>query len=167
MASEIERKFMITNLNYFTKCKGIRIVQAFLNSTPERTVRVRIKGVQAFLTIKGKNNESGTTRQEFEYKIPLNDAEQLLLLCEPGKIEKTRYEIVYKNHTFEADIFTGENEGLSLCEIELSNEDEEFEKPEWLGVEVTGDVRFYNSVIAKHPYKHNQEYYSLEKRIVK
>jgi len=130
-----------------------RIVQGFLNTHPERTVRVRVKGDAGFLTIKGKSNDSGTSRFEWEEKITLHDAEALLNLCEVGVIEKTRYEILCGKHVFEVDVFHRENQGLLVAEVELNTEDEAFEKPEWLGEEVTGQVKYYNSQLGKQPYK--------------
>ena len=150
---EIERKFLVTSTAY--KAAAIseqRIVQGFLNTHPERTVRVRIKGTKGFLTIKGKSNESGTSRYEWEEAIAISDAEELLKLCEKGIIEKIRYEIKEGNHVFEVDEFHGLNEGLVVAEVELAEEDEIFQKPEWLGREVTGEIKYYNSQLVKHPY---------------
>ncbi len=150
---EIERKFLV-NSDAFKKeaSKQTRIVQAYLNSTPERTVRVRIKGEKAFLTIKGKGNTSGTTRFEWEKEISVKDAEQLLPLCEVGIIEKVRYKIPLGSHVYEVDEFHGKNNGLTLAEVELNDEHENFLKPNWLGKEVTGDKRYYNSYISKNPF---------------
>jgi len=128
-------------------------VQGYLNSKPERTVRVRIKGEKGFLTIKGKSNDSGMSRFEWEKEIPVSEAELLLKLCEPGTIEKLRYEVSFKNHLFEVDEFLGDNEGLLLAEVELTSEEEEFERPSWLGEEVTGNKKYYNSSLSKFPYK--------------
>lgn len=151
---EIERKFLVLSDNYKKEAATKkRIVQGYLNSNPERTVRVRIKGYQGFLTIKGKSNDAGTTRMEWEKEIPVSDAEQLLLLCEKGAIDKIRYEIKSGIHTFEVDEFFGDNEGLTVAEIELSDENEAFEKPSWLGKEVTGDQRYYNSQLSNNPFK--------------
>ncbi len=150
---EIERKFLVSHLSFLSLAtKKSRIVQGYLNSNPERTVRVRIKGNKGFLTIKGKGNESGTTRMEWEKEISLQEAEQLLTLCEKGIIEKTRYEIPVGNHTFEVDLFAGDHEGLVLAEIELESENEDFTKPDWLAKEVTGDERYYNAYLSNHPY---------------
>ncbi len=150
---EIERKFLVKDNSFKTKAlKATAIAQGYLSTHPERTVRVRIKGEKGFLTVKGKGNESGTTRFEWEKEIPFEEAKMLLQLCEKGVIEKTRYEIPVGNHTFEVDEFYGENEGLVLAEIELAHEDEIFEKPEWLGAEVTGNVQYYNAYICKNPY---------------
>ena len=150
---EIERKFLV-NSDAF-KNDALRknhIAQGYLNSTPERTVRVRIKGDTGYLTIKGKSNETGLSRFEWEKEIPLEEAKALLLLCEKGIIEKNRYEVPVGKHLFEVDEFFGENEGLLLAEVELQSESEFFEKPHWLGDEVTQDQRYYNSYISNHPF---------------
>ena len=150
---EIERKFLV-NSDAF-KNDALRknhIAQGYLNSTPERTVRVRIKGDTGYLTIKGKSNETGLSRFEWEKEIPLEEAKALLLLCEKGIIEKNRYEVQVGKHLFEVDEFFGENEGLLLAEVELQSESELFEKPNWLGDEVTQDQRYYNSYISNHPF---------------
>jgi adenylate cyclase len=150
MAQEIERKFLVKG--DLPSGKTIRITQGYLSSVKERTVRVRIKGEKGFLTIKGMGNESGASRFEFEKEISIQDATDLLKICEPGIIDKTRTLVNVGNHTFEVDCFFGENEGLVVAEVELEAENEVFEKPEWLGEEVTGDVRFYNSMLMKNPY---------------
>ena len=150
---EIERKFLVTSDAF--KSDALRknhIAQGYLNSTPERTVRVRIKGGAGYLTIKGKSNETGLSRFEWEKEIPLAEAKALLLLCEKGIIEKIRYEVQVGKHLFEVDEFFGENIGLLLAEVELQSESEFFEKPNWLGNEVTQDQRYYNSYISKHPF---------------
>ena len=131
----------------------VRIVQGFLNTHAERTVRIRIKDELAFLTIKGKSNTSGTSRFEWEKEIDVTDAELLLDLCEEGILEKTRYEIPSGKHIYEVDEFYGANQGLIVAEIELNNENETFEKPDWIGKEVTGTIKYYNSQLSKHPYK--------------
>ncbi len=152
---EIERKFLVKSEAFITESHHQnRIVQGYLNSDPERTVRVRIKGKKGFLTVKGIGNASGTTRLEWETEIPVSDAEMLLPLCEKGVIDKVRYEIRKGNHTFEVDVFSGVNEGLIIAEVELQSENELFEKPDWLGSEVTGDKRYYNAFLSNHPYKH-------------
>ncbi len=154
MGKEIERKFLVTSDAYKTQAvKSKRITQGYLSSVPERTVRVRIKGDKGFITIKGIGNESGATRFEWEKEIPVEEVKELLRICEPGIIDKTRYLVEVGNHTFEVDEFYGDNEGLVVAEIELQDEDEEFEKPEWLGEEVTGDVKYFNSMLMKNPYK--------------
>jgi len=150
---EIERKFLVRSDNFkavaFAKNQ---IAQGYLNSHPERTVRIRIKGESGFLTIKGKGNESGVSRLEWETEIPLTEAKSLIKLCENGVIDKIRYEVKAGNHIFEVDEFFGDNEGLVVAEIELQSEDETFEKPEWLGQEVTNDERYYNAFLSNHPY---------------
>ncbi|AFL80584.1 hypothetical protein Aeqsu_1086 [Aequorivita sublithincola DSM 14238] len=151
---EIERKFLVTSEAFKNEAhKRTLIVQGFLNTNPERTVRIRIQGNDGFITVKGKSNASGISRFEWEKQISLAEAEDLLHLCEPGIIEKTRYEISADNHTFEVDDFMGENEGLIVAEIELASENEPFSKPEWLGKEVTGNVKYYNSNLSKNPFK--------------
>ncbi len=151
---EIERKFLVTSEDFKTLAiTQNRIVQGYLNSDPERTVRVRIKGTKGFLTIKGKGNETGTTRLEWEKEITVPEAELLLPLCEKGVIDKIRYEVNVGKHVYEVDVFSGENDGLIMAEIELSSEDEIFEKPEWLGKEVTGDIRYYNAYLSNNPFK--------------
>ena len=153
MAQEIERKFLVAgDFRPFVR-KAIRITQGYLSSIPERTVRVRIKGEKGFITIKGKASESGASRFEWEKEIPVDEVRELLKICEPGVIDKTRYLDDAGNHTFEVDEFYGDNEGLTVAEVELGSEDEPFEKPSWLGEEVTGDVKYYNSMLMKNPYK--------------
>jgi CYTH domain-containing protein len=129
-----------------------RIVQGFLNTHPNRTVRVRLAGDFGYLTIKGKSSPSGTSRFEWETEITVEDAEQLLQLCEDGLIEKTRYKIPFEDHIFEVDEFHGANKGLIIAEIELDNEFEIFKKPNWLGEEVTGIIKYYNSHLCKKPF---------------
>lgn len=151
---EIERKFLVASEDF--KKAALRknhIAQGYLNSHPERTVRVRIKGETGYLTIKGKGNETGMTRFEWETEIALAEARNLIQLCESGVIEKIRYEVEIGNHTYEIDEFFGENEGLVVAEIELKSEDENFEKPVWLGQEVTNDERYYNAYLSNNPYK--------------
>lgn len=149
---EIERKFLVKNNSFLNDVTTQnRIVQGYLSSNPERTVRIRIKGKKGFLTIKGITR--GISRFEWEKEITVAEAEQLLLLCEKGLIDKVRYEIPSGKHTIEVDVFAGENEGLILAEIELKNENESFETPDWLGDEVSDDKRFYNSFLSKNPYK--------------
>ena len=151
---EIERKFLVISESFIGESFAQkRIVQAYLSSVPERTVRIRIKGDKGFITIKGKSNDSGTTRLEWEKEISLSEAESLLSICESGIIDKIRYEVNVGNHVFEVDVFSGENEGLIIAEIELQSEHEIFEKPIWLGEEVTNDERFYNSFLSKKPFK--------------
>ena len=133
--------------------KATRITQGYLSSVPERTVRVRIKGDKGFITIKGIGSASGASRYEWEKEIPVAEVEELLKICEPGVIDKTRFLVEAGEHTYEVDEFYGDNEGLTVAEVELSSEDENFVKPEWLGEEVTGDVKYYNSMLMKNPYK--------------
>lgn len=151
--TETERKFLVLS-NDFIKSANTekRITQGYLSSHPDRTVRVRIKGDKGYLTIKGRSNDSGTTRMEWEKEITLAEAQQLLAICEAGVIDKTRYEIKVGSHVYEVDIFYGENEGLVMAEIELTDEHEAFEKPDWLGEEVTGDERYYNAYLSRKPY---------------
>jgi len=150
---EVERKFLVKSDRYKNAAKTqTRIVQGFLNTDPERTVRVRIKGDKGFLTIKGKGNDSGTTRFEWEQEISFSDAADLVDLCEAVIVEKIRYEVPIGKHIFEVDEFLGENKGLVVAEVELQHEDEIFEKPDWLGEEVTGTIKYYNSQLSQHPY---------------
>jgi adenylate cyclase len=151
---EIERKFLVTSMEFISQAFAYnRIAQGYISKNPERTVRVRIKGEKGFLTIKGKGSESGLSRFEWEKEIPVEDAQQLMYLCEKGTIDKTRYEVQSGNHVVEVDVFYGENEGLIIAEIELSSETETFLKPKWLGVEVTNDKRYYNGFLSEHPFK--------------
>ncbi len=151
--TEIERKFLVKSDTYKTQASSHnRITQGYLSSIPERTVRVRTKGDKGFLTIKGKGNESGTTRMEWEKEITLAEAEQLLTLCEPGAIDKIRHEIKVGRHVYEVDEFFSENAGLVIAEVELSDENEAFEKPDWLGEEVTGQQQYYNAYLSRNPY---------------
>ena len=153
MNQEIERKFLVTGDYKSQATRSYRIVQGYLSSVSGRTVRIRIKGDKGYLTITGKSNESGLSRYEWEKEIPLQEAEELFQLCEPGAIEKTRYEIPAGKHIFEVDEFYGDNTGLTMAEVELESENESYIKPEWLGIEVTGDRRYYNSCLTKHPFK--------------
>jgi len=151
---EIERKFLVKSDEFKTQAfTQNKIAQGYLSSLPERTVRIRIKGNKGFITIKGIGQQGGMSRFEWENEIPLDEAVQLLTLCEKGKIEKTRFEIKSGSHIFEVDEFYGENEGLIMAEIELKSETDLFEKPEWLGEEVTNDERYYNAYLSKNPFK--------------
>lgn len=153
MAQEIEKKFLVNGDAFKSEAsKSTRITQGYLSSVPERTVRVRIKGSSGYITIKGIGNASGASRYEWEKEIPVSEVEELLKICEPGVIDKTRYEVKCGNLKFEIDEFYGDNQGLVVAEIELPTEDTHFEKPTWLGVEVTGDARYYNSMLMKNPY---------------
>lgn len=151
---EIERKFLVNSEAFKAEAfTQNRIKQGYLSSIPERTVRVRTKGNKGFLTIKGISNDTGMSRFEWEKEIPIEEAEKLLLLCEKGMIDKTRFEVRSGNHIIEIDEFYGENEGLIMAEIELKSETESFEKPIWLGEEVTSDKRYYNAYLSNNPFK--------------
>lgn len=151
---EIERKFLVTGDFQNDSVSSMKISQGYLSSVPERTVRVRILGDKGFLTVKGIGDETGTSRFEWEKEISLEDASKLLNLCEPGIIEKVRYFIPEGTGlVFEVDAFYGENEGLTIAEIELPDLSYEFEKPNWLGEEVTGIQKYYNASLRKCPYK--------------
>jgi adenylate cyclase len=153
MGQEIERKFLVSSEAYKTEAsKATRITQGYLSSVPERTVRVRIKGDKGYITIKGIGNESGASRFEWEIEIPVPDAESLLKICEPGVIDKTRYLVKAGDHTIEVDEFHGENNGLVVAEVELKSEKDHIEFPAWMGTEVTGDVKYFNSMLMKNPY---------------
>ncbi|PQJ69031.1 CYTH domain-containing protein [Polaribacter butkevichii] len=154
MSVEIERKFLVKNDDFKSDSYAQKsIKQGYLNSDKSRTVRIRIADDKAYITIKGQSNISGTTRFEWEKEIDKNEAENLLLLCEPSIIDKTRYLIKVGPHTFEVDEFYGDNKGLVVAEVELNSESEEFTKPNWLDKEVTGNVKYYNSSISKKPFK--------------
>ena len=150
---EIEKKFLVRNYSYQTQssCQS-HIRQGYICSDRGRTVRVRIRDDRGYLTIKGPSYDNGLSRYEFEKEITLEEAEQLFKLCEPGIIDKTRYLVRSGNHVFEVDEFYGDNEGLVMAEVELQSEDETFEKPHFIGREVTGDRRFYNSHLRKFPF---------------
>lgn len=151
---EIERKFLVTSLDFKEEAfKKTRIVQGFLNTDKERTVRIRIKGDKGFITVKGLSTKDGLTRFEWEKEITKIDAEALLKLCEPGVIDKMRFEVNFEKHIFEIDIFYGGNEGLIIAEVELEKENEILIKPNWLGKEVTGNSKYYNSQLSKKPFK--------------
>ena len=154
MGVEIERKFLVQNTAFITESTPKKnLKQGYLNADKKRTVRVRITDEIAFITVKGESNSTGTSRFEWEKEIKKREAEELLLLCEPCLIEKTRHLIDVGHHTFEIDEFHGDNEGLIIAEVELSSEAEDFIRPNWLGLEVTGDPKYYNSSISKNPYK--------------
>ena len=152
--TEIERKFLVKSEAFKDQAfNSYDIRQVFLNSAPERTVRIRLKNDKGLLTIKGKSSADGLSRFEWEKEIPKTDAEALLLLCENGIIDKTRYEVKVGNHTFEVDEFYGDNQGLIIAEVELNSKTDTFEKPDWLDEEVTGDIKYYNSNLSKLPFK--------------
>ena len=154
MALEIERKFLVLDDSYkheaFSKS---HILQGYICSGRGRTVRIRIRDDHAYITIKGPSLDGGLSRYEFEQEIPLDDARQLMKLCEPGTIDKTRWLVKSGRHTFEVDEFFGDNEGLVMAEVELAYEDEPYEKPDFIGKEVTGDRRYYNGHLRSNPYK--------------
>lgn len=154
MSVEIERKFLVKNDSFKQESFQKKYIkQGFLNSDKNRVVRIRVSDDKAFITVKGKSNIEGTTRFEWEKEILKDEAEKLLLLCEPSLIEKTRYLVKKGKHIFEIDEFYGDNNGLIVAEIELSSENEKFDKPSWLGKEVTGVLKYYNSILSKDPFK--------------
>ena len=153
MALEIERKFLVKDDSYKRMAyHASRIAQGYICSSRGRTVRVRIRDDKGYLTIKGPSDQQGLGRYEWEKEIPLREAQELMKLCEPGMIDKTRYLVRAGKHVFEVDEFYGENEGLTIAEVELESEDESYEKPDFVGDEVTGDVRYYNSFLMKKPF---------------
>ncbi|HVJ45686.1 MAG TPA: CYTH domain-containing protein [Luteolibacter sp.] len=152
MPVEIERKFLLADGSWRDVAgRGVRMSQGYLSKQRGRTVRVRVAGEQAWLTIKGASE--GISRAEFEYPLPVDEAVQLLELCEPSVIDKTRYEIPFGGHVWEVDVFHGENEGLVVAEIELADENERFEMPPWVGAEVSDDRRYANSVLSVTPFR--------------
>ena len=155
MAQEIERKFLVKGDFKADAFNATRITQGYLCSDPERIVRIRIKGEEGFITVKGITNASGAARFEWEKEIPADEARALLDLAEPGVIDKTRYFVRNTDgkHVWEVDEFHGDNDGLIVAEVELADENESFDKPGWLGEEVTGDLKYYNSMLRKSPYK--------------
>lgn len=153
MAQEIERKFLVTGDYKSQASSSSHIVQGYISSDAGRTVRVRIRDDRGYLTIKGASTDGGVSRFEWETEIAVGDALQLLALAQGPLIDKRRYIVEVDGHTFEVDEFYGDNEGLTLAEIELSSVDEAFTRPDWLGDEVTGDRRYYNSQLRAHPYK--------------
>lgn len=156
MALEIERKYLIDLEKIGTLENGIRIKQGYLSTNKDAVVRVRVKNDKAYLTIKGSN--SGIARLEFEYEIPLNEANEMLeKLCQKPVIDKTRYLITHENHTWEVDVFYGDNEGLVVAEVELSSEDEHINFPIWVKEEVSHDDRYFNSNLMKLPFKDWEE----------
>lgn len=152
MAQEIERKFLVCGEFKSQAYAHSHIIQGYICSGKGRTVRIRIRDEKGYLTIKGATNASGTSRYEWEKEIPVDEARDLMNLCEPGAIDKTRYLVKSGKHTFEVDEFYGENQGLIMAEVELSSEEEHFEKPLFIGQEVTGDARYYNSKLMKQPF---------------
>jgi CYTH domain-containing protein len=150
MATEIERKFLVTSDAWRDGQSGVLLQQGYLSRDPDRTVRVRIAGEAAFLTIKGRSK--GLTRSEFEYPLPLDEARELLALCLPPLIEKRRHEVLHGGHVWEIDEFSGDNAGLIVAELELPAEDTAFEAPPWLGREVSDDPRYFNSNLSQRPF---------------
>lgn len=151
---EIERKFLVKSEAFKEEASSKKhIIQGFLNTHPNRTVRVRLEDDKGILTVKGKSSNDGTTRFEWETEISFAEAKKLLHLCEKGIIEKYRFEVAFEGNHFEIDVFLGDNEGLVIAEIELDSVNDNFDKPTWLGEEVTGDTRYYNSQISKKPFK--------------
>ena len=151
---EIERKFLVTSTRFKDLAfKKERITQGFLSTDKQRTVRVRLKGDQGFLTIKGPSTEDGISRFEWEKSITVQDAKDLLKLCKKGIIDKIRYQVDVEGFIFEVDYFLNDNEGLIVAEIELQTENQDFIKPDWLGEEVTGIIKYYNSQLSLNPYK--------------
>ena len=149
---EIERKVLVTGDFSKDVVRSERFVQGYICSSPGKTVRVRIAGNKGFLTIKGASDENGLSRYEFEKEISLEDAKDLFKLCEPGAIEKVRHWVKEGDHLWEVDVFHGANEGLVMAELELTTENEKFDLPDWIGEEVTGDRRYYNSMLTQNPY---------------
>lgn len=162
MSIEIERKFLVNGDYKSVAISHTRIIQGYICSQRGRTVRVRIRDRQGYLTIKGPSMSGGLSRYEFEKGITLDEALSLLRICEPGIIDKVRWLVPMGKHTFEVDEFFGENEGLVMAEVELSDENEAYERPPFLGREVTGDRRFYNSCLRIHPFKEWKEELSSE-----
>jgi adenylate cyclase len=151
VGEEIERKFLVVGDGWREGASGMRYRQGFLSTESERTVRIRVAGPRGTITVKGKN--IGARRAEFEYEIPVADAERMLdTLCKQPLIEKVRHAVKLGTHTWEIDIFEGDNAGLVVAEIELGSEHETFEKPEWVGDEVTDDPRYFNSNLVANPY---------------
>jgi len=153
MAIEIERKFLVAGEFKTLSHDASRITQGYISRGKDHTVRVRIRDTKAYLTIKGPSRDGGLSRFEWEKEISVEDAEALLPLCRDGLIDKTRYLVRSGSHVFEVDEFHGDNDGLVMAEVELGAVDEEFERPAWLGEEVTGDHRYYNASLAARPYK--------------
>src|SRR5690606_15765182 len=150
---EIERKFSVKSTNFLANAKeSYKITQGYLNTDKNRTVRVRIKGNKGFITVKGISSANGLSRFEWEKEILVDDANALLMLCEDFVIDKTSYLIPFGSVVFEVDVFEGANEGLVIAEVELETTDQQFDKPEWLGEELTGDERFYNAYLSNVPF---------------
>ena len=153
MAFEIERKFLVKGDYKDSVTKSDHRVQGYIATLGPKTVRIRIRGDKGYITIKGKSNATGVSRFEWEKEIPLGDAVQLMDLCDGGVVEKVRHLVPFAGHTFEVDEFLGDNSGLTVAEVELRSEDEVFDRPSWLGEEVTQDRRYRNSNLLVHPFK--------------
>jgi CYTH domain-containing protein len=149
MATETERKFLVKSEFRHLAVREIEIIQSYLVIDPDKTIRLRIADDKAFLTVKSRPKKNSITRNEWEVQIPLSDAEEMMRICIPGRIVKTRYLVPSGKHTFEVDVFHEKNEGLTIAEIELTSDDEPFDKPFWLGEEVTGMPQYYNANLAK------------------
>ena len=152
MSLEIERKFLVCGEFSNEATEATEIVQGYLSTAPGSTVRIRIRGEKGYITVKGKSDESGIGRYEWEKEIPVDEARELLRLCEPYPVEKTRYLVPFRGHIFEVDVFHGANSGLVMAEIELGSPGEPFDKPSWLGEEVSGDPRYFNYALSVKPY---------------
>lgn len=151
MPLEIERKFLVDVQKWNPTVEGTRLIQAYLSIDPNPTVRVRIAGEKAYLTIKGRTKT--ISRPEFEYEIPVNEAQDMITLAISNPVEKIRYKILHKGFLWEVDFFSGKNEGLVIAELELESEDQSFLRPDWLLAEVSGDRRYYNSYLSEHPFQ--------------
>jgi len=149
MATETERKFLVKGEYKHLAIKKITIIQCYLSTEPDKTIRIRITGEKAYLTVKGRVSGKSFARSEWEYEIPVNDAREIMKICLPGTVEKTRYLVPWGKHVFEVDEFHGNNDGLIIAELELISESEEFDKPPWLGDEVTGNPEYYNANLLK------------------
>jgi adenylate cyclase len=149
MPIETERKFLVKGEFRDKAVKSMEIIQAYISVDPRKTIRIRIRGEEAFLTIKSPALQGKIGRNEWEYSIPVEDAKMMLAICLPGRIVKTRYLVPSKEHMFEVDAFHDKNEGLIIAELELKSEDEQYERPDWLGEEVTGNPKYYNSNLIK------------------
>ena len=152
MSIEIERKFLVCGEFRNEATEATEIVQGYLSTAPGSTVRIRIRGEKGYITVKGKSDESGIGRYEWEKEIPVDEARELLRLCEPYPVEKTRHLVPFRGHIFEVDVFRGANSGLVMAEIELGSPGEPFDKPSWLGEEISGDPRYFNSALSVKPY---------------
>jgi CYTH domain-containing protein len=151
MGVEIERKFLVPDLGFLDGVVGVPYRQGYLSADPDRTVRIRRAGEHALVTIKGRSH--GASRAEFEYEIPVADADEMLALCVPPLIEKVRHRVEHAGRTFDVDVFAGANEGLVVAEVELPSEDAVVALPPWIGDEVTGDPRYFNANLVANPYR--------------